>query len=393
MYKLQKAGIGGLFYQIIKEMYINKGTRLAVKVGGYLTPFFQSNIGLRQGDVLSPTLFNLFINDVISCFNKSGDAPKLGDVNMDCLLYADDVVLISQSEKGLQHMVSALEKYCNSWGLTINTDKTKIVVFNKKNILFDTNVKFGQQKILSVDSYKYLGILFPKNGNLSISKTDLVNRGQKAMFKVSSYFKSCTPGFNTSIHLFDHVVKPVMLYAAELWSCDRISRSKSIFNLLMQDTLEKCHLKQLRYSLGVNKKAPKLALYGETGRYPLLVEALVRTVKYYLRLSDLSSEGNELVHNAFLENQHLQSKNSWFNNVKSLLQRVGIPSNSNSIDSSMVIKRVRSYLVSDFIKGWKNELLNDTRNRCHGNKLRTYRTFKTTFGKEHYLSDCTNIKH
>ena len=93
----------------------------------------------------------------------------------------------------------------------------KIVVFNKKDILIDTDVKFGSSKISSVGSYKYLGIIFAKNGSIASAKSDLTKRGHKARFKLNSCFKSSQPGFNTCIHLFDHVVKPVMLYGSEIW--------------------------------------------------------------------------------------------------------------------------------------------------------------------------------
>ena len=394
LYKLLKAGIGGNFYNVIKDMYVNTGTKLAVRVDDTLTPFFNSYVGVRQGDVLSPTLFNLFINDVIACLDEACDTPKLGSLNISCLLYADDLVLISQSEKGLQQAVTSLEKYCETWGLAINPDKTKIVVFNKKDILIDTNVKFGKLKIQSVESYKYLGILFAKNGNLAVAKIDLMNRGQKAMFKLNSCFKSSQPGFNTSIHLFDHVVKPVMMYASEIWGGERFASCKSIYNLLVQDTMEKCHLKHLRYSLGVSKKAPKLAVYGETGRFPLLVEAISNTVKYYIRLCSFSVNENELLVNALHECQRLNLKKPWLHNVKDILKKSGISlSSAHLMNPLLITKRVKAYLQAEFIKGWKSELENDKRSKGHGNKLRTYRSFKTTFSKEYYLEDCIVTKH
>ena len=92
----------------------------------------------------------------------------------------------------------------------------------------------------------------------------------------------------------------------------------------MHDDMEKCHLKQLRFSLGVNKKAPKLAVYGETGRFPLLVEAICNAVKYFLRLADFSVGENELLYHAFVENQGLKIKNSWINNVKAVLKKCDI---------------------------------------------------------------------
>ena len=375
-------------------MYVGKGTSLAVKAGDYITPFFSSNIGLRQGDVLSPTLFNFFINDIIACFDKTCDPPQLGNQNIDCLLYADDLVLISKSENGLQKSISALEKYCSSWGLDININKTKVVVFNKSDQLIDTNIKYKGQKIVSVDSYKYLGIIFSKNGNLSTAKLDLQKRGQKAIFKLKSYFKHSSLSFNTNIHLFDRVIKPVMLYASDLWGCDKMVYCKSDFNYMINDIMEKSHLQHLRFSLGVNKKAPKLAVYGDTGRFPLIIQAITNSIKYYHRLANLSVPDNIILHNAFVESKTISARCGWFKNVKSIMTKCGISIDSVLYkDKQSIITQVKNYFQNVFIKQWKSELSNDSRNKDHGNKLRTYRSFKTTFAREHYLNACLNKAH
>ena len=66
--KLLENGIGGCFYDLIKDLYSN--TRCAVKVSGHRTPFFSYNRGVRQGYVLSPLLFNLYINELPNLFEK-----------------------------------------------------------------------------------------------------------------------------------------------------------------------------------------------------------------------------------------------------------------------------------------------------------------------------------
>ena len=74
-------------------------TNLSVKVGNYSTDTFSSFAGVRQGDNLSPTLFNIFINDIPSYFDSSCDPVCLTHNHISCLLYADDLVLLSNSEK------------------------------------------------------------------------------------------------------------------------------------------------------------------------------------------------------------------------------------------------------------------------------------------------------
>ena len=53
-----------------------------------------------------------------------------------CLLWADDIVLISKTEKGLKNSLTKLENYCNKWKMIVNTDKTKIMIFNKTGTNF-----------------------------------------------------------------------------------------------------------------------------------------------------------------------------------------------------------------------------------------------------------------
>ena len=77
--------------------------------------------GVRQGDVMSPNLFNIYINDLPSIFNGDNDSPKLQDLYVHCLMYADDLVLMSLSEVGLQNKLNILNVYCKEWDLEVNT--------------------------------------------------------------------------------------------------------------------------------------------------------------------------------------------------------------------------------------------------------------------------------
>ena len=121
--KLQKLGIGGPFYNIIKDMY--KTVTARVRCGQTLSEKFRIQKGVKQGDILSPLLFNIFLNDLIPLLNDPENTPPtLLTKDVGCLLYADDLVILSTSKEGLQRSLDKLNQYCPTWKLDINVAKS-----------------------------------------------------------------------------------------------------------------------------------------------------------------------------------------------------------------------------------------------------------------------------
>ena len=109
----------------------------AVKSGNSITDFFKFTKGVRQGCPLSPILFNLYVNDIFDRRNKSThtDVVIYENTITNALMYADDLILISHSQEGLQNLIDILNDYCLNWNLTINTKKSKVMVSNRGNKL------------------------------------------------------------------------------------------------------------------------------------------------------------------------------------------------------------------------------------------------------------------
>ena len=122
---------------------------------------FNSSTGLKQGRVLSPMLFNLFLSDFPDVFEQSCHPASLNGQSLNCLLFADDIVLMSESAERLQQGLNELHTYTKQWNLTVNTSKAKVIIFNKGGpritrhnfTLNDTNIEIVQNST-------YLGILF-----------------------------------------------------------------------------------------------------------------------------------------------------------------------------------------------------------------------------------------
>ena len=117
-------------------------------------------------------LFNLYINDLIDTINKNSKTDIY--LNENKILYADDLVLISESKEGLQDQINALKQYCDEWKLKINIKKTKSMIFNRGNKIINADFKVGDKPIENVKTFTYLGFaISAKNCQFQTTIEDL----------------------------------------------------------------------------------------------------------------------------------------------------------------------------------------------------------------------------
>ena len=133
--------------------------------------------------MLSPTLFNFYLSDLPKFLNTASSTDiMLSDKYINCLFY--DLVIFSRSAKSLQIILSKLESFCENADLSVNLDKTKIMIFNNcgkslNNYLF----RYGAVELENVKSYKYLGLIMSPFGNFNLARQELKKVALKALYK------------------------------------------------------------------------------------------------------------------------------------------------------------------------------------------------------------------
>lgn len=227
------------------------------------------------------------------------------------LLYADDTVLFGA--KDLQHSLSVFEDFCKEWHLTVNVLKTKVLIFsNSKHKPY--NFQFGGQNIDTVEEYKYLGIYLSKSGSFKVAKQHMTEQANKALFALLKKSKALGLPFDIQIDLFDKTVKPILLYGAELWGYGNC------------DSLERIHLKFLKYLFNLKRSTPSYMIYCELGIMPISVEIQNRVLSYWTKLVEdkdylkLSSHMYLAIHTLH-KTDHLKS--DWLRNIETLLCSLG----------------------------------------------------------------------
>ena len=127
-----------------------------VRWGDAVSEWFTIKAGVRQGRVLSPIFYCIYVDDLVDILKAIGIGCQLRGHFLSILLYADDMALLAPSLKGLQKLISATEIFCAEWDIMLNAKKTKNMVFGKSCTL--PNLTLTGTNIEWVNSWSYLGV-------------------------------------------------------------------------------------------------------------------------------------------------------------------------------------------------------------------------------------------
>ena len=213
-------GMTGKVFNVLLSMYSKLSAHVKIDRQN-ISESFLCNLGTRQGDLNSPIIFSLYINDLIAyirgkCQNGIFITNEIHDIF--CLLYADDVANCAETAVNLRLQLNAVSSFCKDMCMQVNLQKTEIMVFRNGGPLRHYEKWFyNGEQVRTVSVYKYMGLIFTPALSWTAAKTKLASQARKAIFlkqyqKPFGYF-SLTEMFQ----LFDSMVVPILTFGSEIW--------------------------------------------------------------------------------------------------------------------------------------------------------------------------------
>ena len=176
--------------------------------------------------------------------------------------------------------------------------------------------------------------------------------------------------------LFDAQIKPMLLYASEIWGTARVS------------VIESAHLFACKRVLCVSNKTPNHTVYGDTGRYPLYIESTINFLRYWLKVRNMPMTRFPKQTLTMLENDLVKctstSTSNLAGNIKHCLESYGFQDvwTDGVVNEASFLSLFKRKMVERFQEEWHTKIYNSDR-------FSTYRIFKLLQGAEKYLNDIT----
>ena len=278
--KLAEIGLGGKFLRIVKQLY--RIHKRKVNLSGGTTNWIDCEKGVKQGCVLSPILFELFISDIESTLNASNSL-KIGTTSIPGLLFADDLVIIAENEKDMAKKLADFGHLMDSKKLEINYSKTVILkrgpntakkinwevyssLLDKIGIINESNI------------CKYLGVKIQKSYFFREHEKHIRNSLPRKVGLVKAQARNVEYEMWCINALWNQVTKPTLLYASECIN----------YTQLTLNALEKAQNKIGKWILGTTQAAANCGVRAELGWFSMTGQIILRKLIYWDRIINMS---------------------------------------------------------------------------------------------------------
>ena len=197
-------------------------SQCAVTVNGRITEWFEVTVGVRQGCLLSPTLFNLFLDFMMDEVKSLQEHATLDErLNID-IRYADDTTLIAAVFDKLQLSTNQLIEACKKFGLKVNSSKCKVMTEEVTPITID-----GEQ-VEAVDSFVFLGSVIPSTSDDVKRRVALANTAFGRLRKNIWTRKDIQT--RLKLRLYKALILPIATYGSETWTLTKqITQNLTVF--------------------------------------------------------------------------------------------------------------------------------------------------------------------
>ena len=265
-------------WHVLRDMY--RAVRSKVVVNGETSTAFDTDVGVRQGSVLSPILFSAFISGVIDEWKREGLGVQIGSRRVGGLLFADDMVLIADSPHMLHRALAVMEEHAALWRYRFNVGKCAVVAMRKKKPT-DEVWQLQGQTVPESRSYKYLGVSMEWNSAWHQWSDSRVKKARQCL--PTLWYCGARQGAlstSTANRLMEVMLWPAMSYGGEL---ARLTRAEVEAAELVQNAAG-------RQILGTGRRTAIDVMRGELGWISIEARRQHQQLQYFHRLQRMPAD-------------------------------------------------------------------------------------------------------
>ena len=212
--KLLKRGLPNIIVRLFHVWYMTQ--LFFVKWGFALSAGFHVSNGVRQGSIISPIFFNIYVDDLSNTLTNTRCGCNLNGINYNHLLYADDTVLIAPSPSALQKLVTVCEHYASFNEISYNPKKSKVMCIQPKGKKRVSVPEFivNDKQIDIVDNFKYLGFYLSNDMDDEYD----INRQIRGLFTRGNIIIKCFRHCSEDVKILLFKTYCSNMYCSHLWS-------------------------------------------------------------------------------------------------------------------------------------------------------------------------------
>ena len=339
--KMEEQGFGGKFMRIIKEMYREQKRKVKIKNGW--SKWIKTNKGLRQGCVFSPLLFTIYINEIQEELMKKGGM-EIDGTKIPGLVFADDIVIIANTEKTAKDMIKTINKEIRRRKLQINESKSNIIKISRKKgeeaawVIRDDKGRI-QGIIEETQETKYLGVTISGEGIYENHKKMKIKQINKQIGIMKWKTNQTRNREWATDEMWKQCTRANLLYAMEVIPSDKT----------FEKAVTQAQMKAARWAIGCSRKSSADLTRAEM-RWKTIPQ-IIRSKKLIYWAKTQQMDKKRWVKKAVNWATKNPNKSRWMQEVNEGLRQLKL--NENGEQTEDKVKRMRRELKKKEREEWK----------------------------------------
>ncbi len=276
--KLWEAGVCGKMFRVLYNLY--QGAHRVVNYEGCTTDAFSCDLGLHEGDVISPTLYLFFIDGLLrEVENKHPGVTLVGPSrSVVVAMQADDLVCVCASAAEMQAVAQTVYAYSCKWRFRLNSSKSAVmhVAATGSQQLTDSGIVWNNESVPVIDKYCYLGLWFQNDCGWRYHIQQTLERAEKVKNRLMPVWKNRHVSVDVKRVLLLSLIRPIFEHGSEVW-WPSTCRQVELLNKVQTDVI-KCAMRC------ENENPSSMCVLAEWGLQPLNMWLEARAIEYFFRV-------------------------------------------------------------------------------------------------------------